>query len=134
MDKDYDCQVTVWPSKYKIKIISCLRLTLSHQQKKYIERGGDWSFAQLCMIRKQFIQNSLQHSNVKAMLMNVALFHNFFNPPPSSCFIFVLVISLSQTGSMLSFLSNRSQRHLIIIALIIINIHIKNINQWTLNG
>jgi len=47
VDEGYYCQVTNWPSKYKQNHTSCLWQTLSHKQST--ERGGDFSFAELCI-------------------------------------------------------------------------------------
>jgi len=40
----YDCQVTFWHSKHKRKSTSFLWSTVSHEQKRNSENGGDWSF------------------------------------------------------------------------------------------
>ena len=41
--------LTIWPSKNKRKPASCLWETLSHTQINTAERGGDWTFAELCI-------------------------------------------------------------------------------------
>ena len=49
MNKDYECQMKIWPRKYKRKQTSCLGLTSSHEQKKSTERG-EVSFAEVSII------------------------------------------------------------------------------------